>query len=75
MIVSEPGLQRDDGGTRYPNLHVSPFIGSGGSTAPVVGYSRASGERDAPIYDQGLAMRAVVETPDCVPSNRLYQAT
>src|SRR5688572_3630862 len=38
---------------------------------PVIRYAGAAGERDAPVDDQRLAVRPMIETPDRTPAHRV----
>src|SRR4051794_13775109 len=47
------------------------MLGVLGVTCPVIGNSRATGERHASVDNQRLAMGAMIEAPDGVPTDRV----
>src|SRR4030095_1166705 len=67
-VVQEGRLHLRNGETPELVMRIAPVLGGGGVAAPVVGNAGATGEADAAVYDQQLAVRAIVDAAQAVPA-------
>jgi hypothetical protein len=58
-------LQRRNRRTLHANLHVPPVVLVLGVSEPLIGDAGPAGEADAPVDNQRLAVRAVIEPSRC----------
>ena len=73
-VLGKDALQRGDDRTFDAHHRVAPRRRSVDRLEPPVRDAGAAGERDAPVDDEQLAVRAVVETVQPVPGERLIEA-
>jgi hypothetical protein len=67
----ESRLQRYAAGAFDAHHHVAPVFRILRVAQPVIGNAGAAGESDAPVDDQRLPVRSIVETSDRAPSHRV----